>query len=106
MNVIFTVLRLFPSARQHTQVIEILKMAQNLTRPALGCLGCWLSEEDVTRPHISYAEQWESEQALQTHIRSDLYWRVLAAMELSKLPPEVSFYFVTEKKGFGLIEAL
>jgi hypothetical protein len=56
--------------------------------------------------HIRYAEQWDSEEALNDHIRSDLYRRVLAAMEFSKQPPEIIFHFTSHTKGFELVEAL
>ncbi len=68
-------------------------------------MGSWFSEEDVLHNHIRYAEQWESEESLCEHIRSDLYRRVLAALELSKRPPEVTFYYCSQTKGLELIEA-
>jgi hypothetical protein len=68
-------------------------------------MGCWVSEEDFFQPHIRYAEQWESEEALEQHLRSDLYRRVLAAMELSRQPPEVIYYYTSNERGFDLIEA-
>jgi quinol monooxygenase YgiN len=104
MGVIFAVIKVFPSPRQHAQTIEILKSVQSLTWPSAGCMGCWLSEEDYQQPHIRYTEQWQSDQALEEHLRSDLYRRVLAAMELSKQEPEVAFYFTEETRGFDLIE--
>jgi quinol monooxygenase YgiN len=104
--VVFSIIRLFPSAKQRTQVIDLLRSVQDLTRPAPGCLGCWLSEEDYAHNHIRYSEQWESEEALHNHIRSDLYRRVLNAMELSKHPPEVGFYHAAKKQGFELVEAV
>ena len=103
---VFSIIKLFPSAKQHSQVVELLRSVEDLTRPSIGCAGCWLSEDDFLHNHIRYIEQWESEEALHDHIRSDLYRRVLAAMELSKQPPEVSFYFTAKKKGFELIEAV
>jgi quinol monooxygenase YgiN len=78
----------------------------DLTRLLAGCRGCWLSEDDCFDNQIRYAEQWETEEALQNHIRSELYRRVLGAMELSQSKPDVSFYYATEKKGFELIEAV
>lgn len=54
--------------------------------------------------HIRYAEQWESEEAMRAHIRSGVYRRLLAAMEISKQPPEVKFYYSNEEKGLELIE--
>ncbi len=104
MGVVFSVIRLFPAPKHRAQVIELLHSVQDLTRPSPGCFGCWLSEEDTLHNHIRYAEQWESEAALHDHIRSDLYRRVLAAMELSRQEPEVKFYYCSETKGLDLIE--
>jgi len=104
--VVFSIIRIAPSPKQRSQVIEILQSVQDLTRPIPGCLGCWLSEEDCLHNHILYAEQWDADGALEDHIRSDLYRRVLAAMELSKQSPEVKFYYTTETKGFELVERL
>jgi quinol monooxygenase YgiN len=103
-SVVFSVIRLFPSPKQRPELVEILRSVQDLTRPLPGCMGCWLSEQDYLHNHVRYTEQWDSEQALNEHIGSDLYCRVLAAMELSKKAPEVRFYFSTEAKGFELIE--
>jgi len=105
-SVVFSVIRIAPSSKQRSQVIEILQSVQDLTRPVPGCLGCWLSEEDCLHNHILYAEQWEAESAMEDHIRSDLYRRVLAAMELSRQSPEIKFYYTAETKGFELIEKL
>src|SRR5262249_51113716 len=80
MGAIFTVMRFFPSVKQHGHTVEILKSVQDLTCHSTGCQGCWLSEGGVLDNHIRYAELWESEESLHRHIRSDLYRRLLAAM--------------------------
>lgn len=103
---IFSVIGIYPSSKHRAQLIEILHSVLDLTRPCPGCVGCWLSEEDILHNFIQYAEQWENEEALHRHIQSDVYRRILAAMELSKQPPEVGFYFTSGKKGFELVEAL
>jgi quinol monooxygenase YgiN len=104
-SVVFSIIRLFPAPKQRAQVLELLRSVQDLTRPSPGCVGCWLSEEDYLHNHIRYAEQWDCEEALHEHIRSELYRRVLAAMELSRQEPEVRFYYCSETKGLELIEA-
>jgi len=104
-SVVFSVIRIFPRPKQRAQVLELLRSVQDLARPIPGCVGCWLAEEDFLQSHISYAEQWESEETLQAHIRSDLYRRLLAAMELSRKQPEVMFYCCTQTKGLEWIEA-
>jgi quinol monooxygenase YgiN len=105
-GVVFSIIRIAPSPKQRGQAIEILRSVQDLTRPTPGCLGCWLSEEDCLHNHILYAEQWDSEGHMEDHVRSDLYRRVLAAIELSKPLPEIKFYYATQTKGFEVVEAL
>jgi quinol monooxygenase YgiN len=104
-GVVFSIIRLFPALKHRAEVIELLRSVHDLTRPSPGCVGCWVSEEDFLHNHIRYAEQWESEEALHDHIRSDLYRRLLAAMEFSKQEPEVKFYYCSETKGLEVIEA-
>ncbi len=103
---IFSVIGLSPSLKNRGQLLEILRSVVDLTRPCSGCMGCWLSEEDFLHNHVLYAEQWETEEALHDHIRSDLYLRLLSAIELSQRPPEVSFSYTTETKGFNLVETV
>jgi quinol monooxygenase YgiN len=105
-NVIFSVIGLSPSLKNRGQLLEILRSVLDLTRPRPGCMGCWLSEEEFLNNNVLYAEQWATEEALREHIRSDLYLRLLSAIELSQRPPEVSFYYATETRGFDLVETV
>jgi len=49
-------------------------------------------------------ERWRSREALERHLRSPLYCRVLEAMELSRQPPEVEFFAVQDIGGLELVE--
>jgi quinol monooxygenase YgiN len=51
-------------------------------------------------------ECWDSEEDFERHIRSDMYRRVLEAMELSGRPPELKVHRITESRGIELIGAL
>ncbi|HXU78458.1 MAG TPA: hypothetical protein VN794_17925 [Methylomirabilota bacterium] len=105
-TVIFSVISLSPSLKNRGQLLEILRSVIDWGRVCPGRMGCWLSEEDSLQNRIIYAEQWETEEALHEHIRSDLYRRLLSAIELSDRPPEVKFYYTTETRGFDLVEAI
>ncbi len=105
VSVVFSIIKLFPAPKHRGQVVELLRSVQDLAQPSPGCVGTWLSEEDYVKNHIRYAEQWESEEALHEHIRSELYRRVLAAMELSKQEPDIKFYYCSQTKGLELIES-
>jgi quinol monooxygenase YgiN len=104
--VILSVIGLFPTTRQRGELVEILRSVSDLTRPAHGCRGCWIAEEDPMHNCLQYAELWDGEDSLHEHIRSELYLRLLSAMELSQKPPEIKFYYTGETKGFELIETL
>ncbi len=69
-------------------------------------MSCHLFEEDGYDEAILYMEQWDSELALRRHVRSELYGRILAAVELSRVPPEFNYYYVAETRGMELIEAM
>lgn len=104
--VVFATITIVPSPKHRAQVLEILRSVQDLTRPTAGCRGCYLSEEDALHQPIHYLEQWDSEQALHAHLSSELYRRVLEALELSKRAPEVRFFYTAKEQGLELIEAV
>jgi quinol monooxygenase YgiN len=105
-RVVFAVLKLFIAPSHRADVLEMLRSMQGRIELCYGYLGTWLHEGDLPSYHILYAEQWDSEEALQQHIRSPIYRRVLAAIDLSIKPPEVSFHFVSHSKGLELIQTL
>jgi quinol monooxygenase YgiN len=55
---------------------------------------------------ILYLEQWQSRESLDRHIRSELYFRVLSAMELATEAPEIYFHEVSDTRGLEYVEAL
>ena len=69
-----------------------------------GCLACHIYEEQGAEPAIVLVERWETQSALEAHLRSEAYRRVLGAVELSGSPPEVSFDYVSATDGIELIE--
>ncbi len=97
---------LYPSAKDRAHLLEILRSVQDSAGVKGGCLGCWVQDTDALHNCVRYGEQWATEKDLHNHLRSDLYRRVLAAIELSQRPPEVQFHYVSETKGLELIEAV
>ena len=73
-----------------------------LTLP--GCTACHIYEEQGPEPAVVLVETWESQAALEAHLRSEAYRRVLGAIELSGAPPEVRFDHVSATEGMELIE--
>jgi hypothetical protein len=104
--VVFSIMKFFIPAERRGEAVDMLRTMQERLLISTDYIGSWIVERDHPCPHVLYAEQWKTEEAVYEHIRSSLYRRVLAAMELSCRAPEVSFYFVSHTKGMELIQAL
>ena len=69
-----------------------------------GCVACHIYEEQAPDQAVVLVERWDSQAALETHLRSEAYRRVLGAIELSGAPPEICFDYVSATEGMELIE--
>jgi quinol monooxygenase YgiN len=91
---------------RHSEVIEVLKSVQGPVLFLPGCREYHIYQEQGEDPAVVLVERWTSRAALETHIRSDSYRRILCAIELAGGPPEVSFDVVSATEGMELIERL
>jgi quinol monooxygenase YgiN len=88
-------------------VLDVLRSVQNHTRVVVGCMDCMVFEEsDGGAATILYLERWDSKAALDRHIRSNIYIRILHAMDLADEPPEISFYEVFGETGLEVVHEL
>lgn len=53
---------------------------------------------------VCYTERWRTRGALDRHLSTPLYCRVLEAMECSCQPPQIEFLEVTNVSGFDVVE--
>ena len=103
---VISTLRIVPSPKQHFEVLEILRSVLGPTETQPGCLSCRIYEEDGPDQATVLCGHWKTSAALQEHILSDLYLRVLAACELSDQPPEFCFHHVSKTQGIDLVHKL
>ena len=91
---------------RRAEVLQILRYIQGPVSAQPGCSGCHIYEEEDPEPAVVLVERWDCEAALEEHIRSEAYRRILGAIELSGSPPEVCFDYVSASEGMELIERL
>ena len=104
MAMILSVVRIFPRSGLEHSTVEVLESIKGPIAAIAGCLGCSVAVETGDGGVICYSERWRTREALDRHLRSSLYCRVLEAMECSCRPPEVEFYEVSEVSGLELVE--
>jgi quinol monooxygenase YgiN len=104
--VILVTLSIAVPPEQREEIIEVFWSLMGPVRVEAGCLACGLyqpvSKEDV----LIYAEEWETVEQLERHVRSARYERLLAIMEASVRPPVLRYHLVSAVKGLEYVEAL
>ena len=93
-----------PERRRET--LATLRSVQGPTQAEPSCSASQVYEEDGPEQAILYVEEWKSESEFRDHVRSDLYRRILAAIDLSRSAPEVRFYDVSTVQGLELVQQM
>jgi quinol monooxygenase YgiN len=99
-----SVVKIYPPPGSEHSILDVLESMKGPVATIADCLGCSVTVEVGEGGAICYTEQWRTREALDRHLRSPLYGRVLEAMECSSTSPDVEFYEVTEVGGLELIE--
>ena len=96
--------RILPAPDRRADVLEVLRLVQGRLQHQAGCTACHIYQEDDAESTIVFVEQWARDEALEAHLRSDIYQRVLGAIELSAKPPVIKFEHVSATEGIEVIE--
>jgi quinol monooxygenase YgiN len=100
---IISIIKIYPPTGSEHTIIDVLKSVKVAIANLYDCLECSVAVEAGEDDQVCYMEQWRTREALDRHLRSPLYGRVLEAMELSRIPPEVTFFKVSKIGGLELV---
>ena len=101
-----SLLKVITLSNKREALLEVLRSVVDHTWGLPGCLGSACYEEQNSGGAVLYMEQWETREGLYRHIQSDLYHRIISAMELAVVEPEIRFHEVSQSMGIELIETL
>lgn len=98
-------IKIYPSPEMEPVIVDVLESLKGPNAANADCLDCTITvgDDDESRV-ICYTERWRSREALDCHLRSPFYGRILEAMEFSQLPPVALFYEVNDAGGLELVE--
>ncbi len=75
-------------------------------RGTAGCLRCHLLE-DVQQPNeVTLRVEWSRQEAFERHVRSELFRRILQAVELAAEPPDLEIQTIAGVRGMGLLREI
>ena len=103
-RIFLSLIRIVPIPEKREKILEMLVSVARQAKLIHGCTGGTVCEERGNGNAIVYLENWASREALQRHVQSNIYIRVLHAMDLASEPPEISFYEISGEKGMELIQ--
>ena len=102
---IIATIQIFADSGNINEIIEVLSSVKGHTEGKPGCLSSLIHQEVSNENHIMYEERWENQEQLYKHIRSDLYRKILAVIDMSSQPPAVEFSTISSTAGMEMIEA-
>jgi len=97
-------LRISVSNEKKAEIIRLLRSLVEPTGVKTGCVNCRLYKDVTEQNNILWTEEWDSQEALESHLRSRQYLKILAALDMANVKPEIHFNTVGETKGMQLIE--
>lgn len=104
LRMIQAVVKMVLAPAKQDEALNILSSVARRTRVETGCLGCSIYQDTENDHAIVYEEVWKSEDKLQHHLGREEYQKVLLAMEMACMPPEVRFNTIKSTAGLEVIE--
>jgi quinol monooxygenase YgiN len=102
----YVVIEMKCASRNREKVLELLRFSADRLGTKPGCLGAGVYEGCEGKETILYMERWETKEEFHRHIKSDLYFGVLTAIDLAQAQPEINFYEVSSAASMDLVAKL
>lgn len=98
-----TIRMMIPLDKQ-SEALEILKSLTKDVQLDPTCISYRLYRGVNEVRAIMVEEFWENDAAIQRHLKSDTYRRVLLVVEMAEQPPEIRFDTITSTSGIETIK--
>jgi quinol monooxygenase YgiN len=103
---ILSTVRVVISPRERPEVLRILRVFMGHTTARTGCAGFSVSQDLTNHEVITISDRWITRDDLDAHVRSAEYRLLLAVIDLSVTPPEISFDELQHLGGLDLVHAV
>ena len=98
--------RLVAPKGKRKEFLDVLLCLKGPTEALEECLACWICQ-DVENDHtLTYLVQWETQDDLESHLRSERFRRLLPYIEMSVEPPVVGFGSLEHVRGIEFLVEL
>lgn len=99
-------LRIIVSPAKSNEVLDTFRLLVGPTSVEAGCIRFSFYEDLSNKNTFLLMEEWESQEDLDRHIRSEDFRKILAVMDTASEQPEIKFVKVSNTAGMELIKEL
>jgi quinol monooxygenase YgiN len=103
---VISTVRLSISDRDRSEVLRMLRVLMGHATARAGCAGFSISQDLADPLALTICDQWATREDLEAHVRSAEYRLLLAVIDLSVTPPDISFDGLAHIGKLELVEAL
>ncbi len=96
---IVVTLRMVVRSGKRREFLQTLRGLLEPTRVEEGCLSYRLYQDVENKNAFTLVEEWETQEDLDSHIRTDNYKKLLVTMDLLREAPEMKFNTVSHTAG-------
>lgn len=103
---LLTIVKIYPKAEYKDIVVDVFNSLKGPLESVTECLECSVTVAADGDAEVCYLEKWQTREAMEQHLRSSRFSRVLEAMEYSSQPPELTFFNLTRVGGLDIVEQI
>lgn len=92
-------------ANKRSEILHTIKGLLVQIRQEQGCVSCHCYRDIEVEDIVILKQEWKTNEALETHLRSGHFKVLLGAMKLLSIEPEIKFNTIVATKGVEAIAA-
>ena len=99
-------LRIVAPPGKRAEVLDVLRCLKGPTEASRGCRVCSVLQDVEDERALTYLVQWDTQDDLEEHFRSERFRRLLPYIELSLEPPEIDVSTIDQIGGIKFFVAV
>ena len=85
------------------EFLDVLLYLKGPTEGLAECRTCWICQDVTNDNAVIYLVQWDTQEDLESHLRSERFRRLLPYIEMSVEPPAVTFGSIEHIRGIEFL---
>ncbi len=95
--------RIVAPPRKREEILEVLLCLKGPTEITRGCRSCRILQDADDANVLTYLVEWDTEEEVESHLRSERFRRLLPYIEMSVEPPQVDFSTIDRVRGIEFL---